>query len=134
MFYKDKGAYGQPGFGAKKGFELSNGTDVAGYGLQFDLYIEGCDPAATDYVALIRDNVCTFGGGLETDWVGGSTWHDVQVAFNEGRIQMRIDGEKTLETKIAFPDYSFSGIGFGAGTGFAVGDFKIDNFRLWVSE
>ena len=134
MFYKDKGAYGRPGFGAKKGFELSDDTDVAGYGLQFDLYIEGCDPAATDYLALIRDNVCTFIASQEMDWAGDSTWHHVQVDFVEGQIKVRIDGVTVRTAKVPYPDYSFSGIGFGAGTGFAVGDFAIDSFRLWVSE
>ena len=134
MFYKNKAAYGTPASGYQKGFELSNGTDVKGYGLQFDNYIQGCDPSPTDYYALIRDNVCSFLGGHEFDWIGDNNWHLVEFAFAEGGIRITIDGETTLETQLADPDYSFSGIGFSAGTGSAYGTYEIDNFRLWVAE
>jgi hypothetical protein len=134
MFYKARHAYGRPGFGAAMGFELSNGSPVAGYGLKFDNYIEGCDPAPSDYFALIKDDVCSFLGGQEDDWVGDNTWHDVEFNFAEGGIRILIDGVATFATHLAEPDYSFSGIGFGAGTGSAVGDYEIDSFRLWVQE
>lgn len=134
MFYKNKAAYGIPAAGAYKGFELSSGPTVKGYGLQFDNYIQGCDPSPTDYYALIQDDVCTFLGGHEFDWIGDNTWHLVQFAFAEGGIRITIDGESTLDTQLANPDYSFNGIGFGAGTGSAYGNYEIDNFRLWVAE
>jgi hypothetical protein len=134
MFYKNKAAYGTPASGAEKGFELSSGTSVAGYGLQFDNYIQGCDPSQTDYCALIQNDVCTFLGAQKFDWIGANTWHLVQLSFAEGRIRITIDGEATLDTQIGDLDYAFSGIGFGAGTGSAYGDYEIDNFRLWVAE
>jgi hypothetical protein len=134
MFYKNKAAYGTPGIGFEKGFQLSDGTSVKGYGLQFDNYIEGCDPPSTDYYALIQDDVCSFLDGQEYDWIGANDWHRVRIAFAEGGIRISIDNETFLDTQLADPDYSFSGIGFGAGTGSAYGDYEIDNFRLWVSE
>jgi len=134
MFYKNKAAYGIPASGYQKGFELSNGTDVRGYGLQFDNYLQTCDPSSTDYYAIIKDNVCTILGGLEFDWIGDNNWHLVQVAFAEGGIRITIDGETTTDSQIEDPDYSFSGIGFSAGTGSAYGTYEIDNFRLWVAE
>jgi len=134
MFYKNKAAYGTPAGGAEKGFELSNGSSVPGYGLQFDNYIQGCDPPPTDYYALIQDDVCTFLGGQEYDWIGANDWHRVRIGFVEGAIRISIDKATFLDTQLADPDYSFSGIGFGAGTGSAYGDYEIDNFRLWVSE
>lgn len=134
MFYKNKAAYGSPASGFQKGFHLANGSEVAGYGLQFDNYIEGCDPRSTDYIALIQNNVCNFLGVEEFDWIGATDWHRVRVAFKEGTVRIFIDGMITLETRLPAPDYSFSGIGFGAGTGGAVGDYEIDNFQLWVSD
>ena len=134
MFYKNKAAYGTPAFGADKGFSLSNGITVKGYGLQFDNYIQGCDPPPTDYYSVIQDDVCSFLGGHEFDWVGTNNWHLVQVAFSEGTIRISIDGETTLTTHLTDPDYSFSGVGFSSGTGSAVGDYEIDSFRLWVAE
>ena len=70
----------------------------------------------------------------EFDWVGDSSWHQVQVIFVEGAIRITIDGETTLDTQLGNPDYSFSGVGFGAATGLEVGTYEIDNFRLWVAE
>jgi hypothetical protein len=134
MFYKNKAAYGTPAFGADKGFSLSNGITVKGYGLQFDNYIEGCDPPPTDYYSLIQDDVCSFLDGHEFDWIGTNNWHLVQVAFSEGTLRISIDGETTLTTHLTDPDYSFSGVGFSSGSGSAVGDYEIDSFRLWVLE
>jgi hypothetical protein len=134
MFYKDKAAYGVPAYGAQMGFQLSNLAPVAGYGLEFDNYIQGCDPGSSDYFAIIKDDVCHDLVGREDDWIGGGIWHTVQFAFAEGRIRISIDGVTTLNDQLADPDYSFSGIGFGAGTGSAVGDYEIDSFRLWVAE
>ena len=111
MFYKNKGAYGTPAFGAEKGFSLSNGITVKGYGLQFDNYIQGCDPSPTDYYSLIQDDVCSFLGGHEFDWIGTNNWHLVQIAFFEGTIRISIDGETTLDTTLSDPDYAFSGVG-----------------------
>jgi len=136
MFYKNEAAYGIPSPGAAKGFEV-NYLGVKGYGLQFDNYIQEfdpCDPPRTDYYCLIQDDVCTFLGGRASDWTGQSDWHLVQLAFAEGRVKISIDGVVTFTTQIADPDYSFSGVGFGAGTGDAYGTYEIDNFRLWVAE
>lgn len=134
IFYKNKAAYGTPALGAQKGFELSDGTDVKGYGLQFDNYIEGCDPSRTDYFAVIQDNVCSFLGGREFDWIGNSTWHFVQIAFTDGAIRVSIDRKTVFDTQLTNPDYSYSGVGFSAGTGAAYGDYQVDDFRLWVAE
>lgn len=134
MFYKDKAAYGVPASGAQMGFQLYNLAPVAGYGLEFDNYIQGCDAGSSDYFALIQDDVCHALTGRQDDWIGDNTWHTVQFNFAEGRIRISIDGETTLNYQLADPDYSFSGIGFGAGTGSAVGDYEIDNFRLWVPD
>jgi hypothetical protein len=134
MFYKDKAAYGVPAYGAQMGFQLSSGSPVSGYGLEFDDYIQGCDADSSDYFALIQDDVCSFLAGHEFDWIGGNTWHTVQFNFAEGRVRVAIDGATTLNYQVADPDYTFSGIGFGAGTGSAVGDYEIDNFRLWAAD
>jgi hypothetical protein len=134
MFYKNKSAYGTPALGAAKGFDLSNGTVVKGYGLEFDNYIEGCDPVPTDFFALIQDDVCSFLGGREFDWIGDGNWHLVSISFTEGAIRLSIDRKTIFDTQLTDPDYSFSGVGFGAGTGSAYGDYKIDDFRLWVAE
>jgi len=108
MFYKDKGAYGTPAAGAEKGFEVTNGREAKGYGLQFDNYIQGCDPPPNPYYAIIKNDVCSFLGGREFDWIGDNNWHLVQIAFAEGGIRITIDGETTLDTQLENFDYSFS--------------------------
>jgi len=135
MFYKDKGAYGTPLFGQWMGFEVQTGA-APGYGLEFDNYDSGgCDPTPNDYYAIIKDHVCYSAlTGRQDDWAGDNKWHNVQFVFDEGTIRMSIDGETTLRYQITNPDYTYSGIGFGTGTGSAFGDYEIDNFRLWVAQ
>jgi hypothetical protein len=134
MFYKNKGAYGTPAFGASMGFQLSNGAPVAGYGMKFDNYIEGCDPASRDFVALIQDDMCTVLAVQQGDWADGNVFHKAQVLYTEGSLTVAVDGYTILNYELTDPDYSFSGVGFGAGTGSAVGDYEIRGFQLWVAE
>ena len=64
MFYKDKDAYGAPDIGNAKAFELFHGTPVKGYGLEFDDNNRNeCEPSPTDFIALIKNDVCSFLGG-----------------------------------------------------------------------
>jgi hypothetical protein len=138
MFYKDKDAYGVPDSGSYMGFEVLDprrGTiPVVGYGLQFDNFsYHGCDPTLNDYIAIIRDAVCNSAlVWREDDRTNDNTWHTVQVTFREGAIKVVIDEETTWNLKLDNPNYTFSGVGFGAGTGAAVEDNEIDDFQLLV--
>jgi len=133
MFYKD--AYGRPAFGTAMGFSLADYFSVAGYGLEFDNYDSGpeCDPTPNDYIALIKDNTCNTAFAFrEDDRTDDGLWHLLQFRFRNGKISLSIDGETTWDYKLADPDCTFSGIGFSAGTGAAVSQQEITNFRLWV--
>jgi len=135
MFYKNKNAYGTPAFGTPMGFQLSNGSAVPGYGLEFDNYFSaGCDPTSNRYIGLVQDDICNSLIFREDDRTDDDTWHDVEFHFRDGTIRVAIDGEVLFGFRLTNPDYGFSGIGFGAGTGSAVADHEIDNFRLWVPD
>lgn len=136
MFYKDSAAYGVPAFGTQMGFSLVNDPTVSGYGLQFDHYDSGaCDPTRNDYVAIIKDTVCHSAEIFrEDDRVADGLWHTVECIFVDGKIKVSIDEGVLFTLALPDPDYTFSGVGFGAGTGAAVGDHQIDKFQLWVRD
>jgi Bacterial lectin len=138
MFYKDKAAYahGKPGFGEFMGFELSTPgiVPVKGYGLRFDNYYNPgeCDPTRNTFIALVQDTVCSPKIWGEDDRTNDGLWHTVEFTYSNGQFKIKIDNTPAWNAKLQDPDYRFSGVGFGAGTGAAVADHEIDNFRLWV--
>lgn len=136
MFYKNKGAYGRPGYGQFMGFELVTPyiVPVQGYGLKFDNYFnQECDPTENSYIGLIEDTTCQqIKVFREDDRTGDGLWHSVDFTYSDGQIKVKIDTDPAWNGDLRTTDYSFSGIGFGAGTGSAVADHEIDNFRLWV--
>ena len=132
--YKDKSAYGTPEFGMFMGFDVLNGT-ARGYGLEFDHYDSvGCDPTPNDYIGLVKDDICNSLAFVEDDRTDDNESHEVECRFSNGGLRVAIDGGIVLDRRIPNPDYRFSGIGFGAGTGSAYADHEIDNFELWVKE
>jgi hypothetical protein len=140
MFYKDKSAYGTPDSGTYMGFQTRNrdGSDnpVSGYGLQFDTYqYVGCDPLQTNYIAIIQDVVCQsaqiYRPFTEID---DNVWHSVEFRFTNGRLVAMVDGTTLQGFGLFSPDYTYTGIGFGAGTGSSVSNQIIDNFQIWVGE
>ena len=136
MFYKDKGAYGVPAFGAAMGFELAdNGTftPVAGYGLEFDYYFnEGCDPTHRKYFGLVEDSVCNSLTFRRDRRMRDTLWHTLQLKFTDGKVRLWGDGRTIWRYPLPTHNFGFSGVGFGAGTGWAYADFEIDDFQLWV--
>ena len=146
MFYKDKSAYGVPDSGSYMGFVTRNPDNtknpVPGYGLQFDTYqYSGCDPLLENYVAIIQDHICNGTGPGELaliyrPWtqIDDNLWHSVEFRFTNGRLVAIIDGQTLQGFGLFTPDYTYTGIGFGAGTGAAVSNQIIDDFQIWVGD
>jgi hypothetical protein len=135
MFYKDKDAYGQPAYGTDMGFAIIDGgtiKGVDGYGLDFDNYFSVCDPTSVSYVGVVQDEICRSLAFAEDSRVGDKAWHTVDVRFKNGSLRVAIDGDTVLSYNIPRIDYTFAGIGFGAGTGAAFEDNEIDDLQLWV--
>ncbi len=133
MFYKDAGAYGQPEAGSSLGFEVYPETAVRGYGVEFDNYYTlFCDPSENRHIAIIHNDVCNELAFVDDERTGDNLWHTAEVKFITGTIIIQIDGETVLRSQLLHPDHTYSGVGFGAGTGVAVADHEIDSFRLWV--
>ena len=141
MFYKDKSAYGTPDSGSYKAFQTRNpdGSDypVRGYGLQFDTYqvsFGGCDRLLENYVGIIQTVICRSLVEVPFGNIDDATWHSVEFTFDRGQLACTIDGETVLSFFLSHRDYSFTGIGFGAGTGGATSNQIIDDFQIWVAD
>jgi hypothetical protein len=118
------------------GFSVVNDPRVPGYGLEFDHYDSyTCDPTPNDYIAIIKDAICNSEEiFVEDTRVADGLWHSVECVFVNGQIKVSIDDAVLFKLKLRNPDYTFSGVGFGAGTGAAQADHQIDKFQLWVRE
>jgi hypothetical protein len=58
----------------------------------------------------------------------------VEFCFTKGRTESTID-DKTLQGfDLGSPDYTYTGAGFGAGTGASVANHIIDDFKTWVAD
>ena len=141
MFYKDKSAYGTPDSGSYKAFQTRNpdGSDnpVRGYGLQFDTYqvsFGGCDRLLENYVGIIQTVICRSLVEVPFGNIDDATWHSVEFTFDRGQLACTIGGETVLSFFLSHRDYSFTGIGFGAGTGGATSNQIIDDFQIWVAD
>jgi Bacterial lectin len=142
MFYKDKSAYGTPESGQYMAFQRRNFNNpihpfpVRGYGLEFDTYNNpDCDPLLNNYVAIIQDEVCD--SALiyaPSGKIDDNVWHSVEFTFSNGRSACTIDGITVHGFRLSDPDYTYTGVGFGAGTGSFTSDQIIDNFQIWVAE
>src|SRR5690349_3270819 len=124
MFYKDKGAYGTPDSGTYMAFQTRNpnGSDnpVPGYGLQFDTYqYATCDPLVNqNYVAIVQDVICNSAMVFQPfSLIDDNVWHSVEFRFTDGRMTCTVDGKFFQGFALHDPDYTYTGIGFGAGTG-----------------
>lgn len=139
MFYKDKGAYGTPDSGTYMGFQIrdpTGGVDkpVLGYGLQFDTYqYIGCDPLQENYVAIVEDVICSSAKVYRPfAYVDDNLWHAVEFTYTNRHIECTIDGTIVHGFVLENPDYTYTGIGFGAGTGSSFSNQVIDDFQIWV--
>ena len=140
MFYKDKGAYGTPDSGTYMGFQTRNpnGSDnpVAGYGLQFDTYqYGGCDPVQENYVAIVEDVICNSAKVYRPfAIIDDNIWHSIEFTYTNRHLSCTIDG--TIVHGFVFDqvDYTYTGVGFGAGTGSQISNQIIDDFQIWVSD
>jgi hypothetical protein len=141
MFYKDKSAYETrpPDSGTYMAFQTRNpnGSDnpVPGYGLQFDTYqYRTCDPLLENYVAIIQNVVCNSAQVYRPyAKIDDNIWHSVEFTFTNGHLACTIDGSAVEGATISSPDYSHTGIGFGAGTGSDVSNQIIDDFQIWIA-
>jgi hypothetical protein len=141
MFYKDESRYETrpPDSGSYMAFQTRNpnGSDnpVAGYGLQFDTsQYSGCDPLLENYVAIIQDVVCNSAQVYRPyAKIDDNIWHSVEFTFTNGHLACTIDGSAVEGATISNPDYSHTGIGFGAGTGSDVSNQVIDDFQIWIA-
>jgi hypothetical protein len=122
------------------GFQTRNrdGSDnpVPGYGFQFDTYqYIGCDPLQDNYIAIIQDVVCK-SAQIYRPWtqIDDNLWHSVEFRFTNGRLVATIDGTTVQGFGLFTPDYTHTGIGFGAGTGASVSNQIIDDFQIWVGD
>jgi hypothetical protein len=139
MFYKDKSAYGVPDSGTYMGFQTRNrdGSDnpVTGYGLTFDTYqYSGCDPIQRqNYVAVVEDTICNADIYQPCTKIDDNQWHLVELTFDDGHLALTIDRQTVSGFSLCKPNSSFTGIGFGAGTGSNVSNQIIDDFEIWVA-
>ena len=129
MFYKDKNAYEshvRPADGQYMAFETINPdfsiNPVPGYGLEFDTFHNAlCDPLSENYVAIVQDVICESALVYQPfSKIDDNIWHSVEFTFKNGRLACTIDGSTVLRATISDPDYSHTGIGFGAGTGASI--------------
>jgi hypothetical protein len=142
MFYKDKSAYElrPPDSGTYMAFQTRNPDNsknpVPGYGLQFDTYqYRGCDPLLENYVAIVQNVICHSAQVYRPfDKIDDNTWHSVEFTFNNGHLACTVDGSAVEGATISDPDYSHTGIGFGAGTGSYVSNQIIDDFEIWIAQ
>jgi len=141
MFYKDKNAYEshvRPVDGQYMAFETINPDNsinpVPGYGLEFDtVYNALCDPLSENYIAIVQDAICNSALVYQPfNKIDDGIWHSVEFTFKNGRLACTIDGNPALRATISDPDYSHTGIGFGAGTGFSISDQIIDDVEIWI--
>jgi hypothetical protein len=142
MFYKDKSAYEiqhpRPAAGQYMAFQTTNpdysNNPVPGYGLEFDTFYNAlCDPLSENYIAIVQDVICESAQVYRPfNKIDDDIWHSVEFTFKNGHLACTIDGSTVLRATISDPDYSHTGIGFGAGTGNAVADQVIDDFEIWI--
>ena len=138
MFYKDKAAYGTPDSGSYMGFQTrnANGTDnpVPGYGLQFDTYqYVDCDPVQENYVAIVEDVICNSAKVYRPfEMIDDNIWHSVEFTYRNRRLTCVIDDITIHGFVFDRVDYTYTGIGFGAGTGGLFANQIIDDFQIWV--
>lgn len=140
MFYKDAGAYGQPSDGGGLGFmiESSPPTPISGYGIEFDSWRNPgedfgdpeCGDPSSAHIALVKDSNCEHLVFTNDGRVKDNAWHDVEIDFADGSLDVFVDGESAISYTLTAPDYTYTGVGFGAGTGAATSNQVIDDFVL----
>jgi hypothetical protein len=140
MFYKDKGAYGVPDSGTYMAFQTRNPDNsknpVPGYGVQFDTFqYGGCDPLFKNYIAIIEDVMCEAQMVYQPlTTIDDNVWHSVEFRYTDGRMACLVDDKLLNGFYFRDPDYTYTGIGFGAGTGSYTSNQIIDDFQIWVGE
>ncbi len=139
MFYKNIVPYGQPGIpgvGGTLGFQADGcSSNIAGYGIEFDSYQNSeCGEPPAKHIAVIKDTISNHLTFVSDPRTADDTWHNALVQFDNGRVVVQIDGGVVIDFTITNPDYTFSGVGFGAGTGLATNNHIIDDFVLRVGE
>ncbi|HST08838.1 MAG TPA: hypothetical protein VLL05_00560, partial [Terriglobales bacterium] len=141
MFYKDKSAYEirPPDSGQYMAFQTRNPDNsknpVRGYGLEFDTYVNAphCDPLSENYVAIVHDRICDSALVYRPfNKIDDNIWHSVEFTFRNGHLECTVDGSTVEDAHISDPDYSHTGIGFGAGTGVSTSNQIIDDFQIWI--
>ncbi|MDD5528428.1 MAG: DUF2341 domain-containing protein [bacterium] len=116
MFYKDKGAYGVPSYGGDLGFVTVSLAPVAGYGIEFDNWLNVWDPSG-NHIALLKDscrNHLTYVNNMKTE---DSLWHNASLNFQNGKVLLEVDNDTIINYTIVNPNYTFAGIGFSSATG-----------------
>ena len=141
MFYKDKSAYERhvrPAAGQYMAFQTTNpdysNNPVRGYGLEFDTsYNALCDALNENYVAIVQDVICESALIYRPfNKIDDGVWHSVEFSFKNGHFACTIDGSTVFCATISDPDYSHTGIGVGAATGYYTSDQMIDDFEIWI--
>jgi hypothetical protein len=143
MFYKDKSAYGTGGLtqnstGGSMGFQ--NSSSIPGYGIEFDTWQNWqFTDEVSRHVALIQNDVSNHLAWVSNSAVGDDAWHNVLVQFRSGVIVVSIDGQSVLTASLRDVDqvtdltnYTYTGVGFAAGTGDLTDNHIVDDFVLTV--
>lgn len=134
MFYKDESAYTIPGSGGYLGFQNNGTSSIAGYGIEFDNWlnpqIDNIDDPSANHIALIHNNVGNHLNYINDGRTEDNIWHTALVQFDNGRVLVSIDNGLVIDYQIASADYSFAGVGFSAATGFSSNNHVIDDFSL----
>jgi len=107
---------------------------ASGYAVEFDTYHNSeSDPGPENHVGLMQDSVTNHLAFTDVGDIEDSAWHEARIAFDNGYIEVYVDGVLVLSHTIS--DFqSFQGyFGFTSATGTAINRHEIDNIRLWDS-
>ncbi len=118
---------GLGGLGGGLGF-----SGLSGYAVELDTYKNAID-ANENHVAVIQNTYSNHLASATTPEMEDTGWHHIDVVFDNGEIDVFMDGTQYIDHTIvgyqAFDAY----FGFTAGTGALTNDHLIDNFELKTS-
>jgi hypothetical protein len=113
----------EPHLGGGAAFDGSDG-----YGIFFDTWPnEGDDPPS---ISVVRNRVSNPLARVREPRVADPRWHQAEVRFADGRVEVRLDGKKILEHTVKDFDYRHRGVGFTAATGGYFSEQAIDDFEI----
>jgi len=138
-FFKDVTpyqTYGKSSYGGALGLKAYDGTNTyisKGYAIEFDAYQNTGDPSSA-HVALVDTSVqdpYTHIVYVNTGTaVNDGATHAIEVTYYGSSIKVIIDGSTVLSSTSVSLEKTYTGIGFGAGTGAAYANHWIQEYVI----